>query len=125
MNSLKQSSQTDVDTVDESLRAPVTAGVAESHTSQTIGTAATVRSEIDQGKRRENKIGGLVARVKALPEVRRERVEMLRPLIKSGHYQPSANDIAAAILNIDSTYGNRLALQSEPSAVGAGKLRPG
>jgi len=103
MNSLKQSSQTD-DDGDESSRVTVTAGdVAVSQTSQMTGTAATGQRASGERRRREEQVRELVARVKAMPEVRRERVEMLRALIKSGRYQPSANDIAAAMLNIGST----------------------
>jgi flagellar biosynthesis anti-sigma factor FlgM len=43
-------------------------------------------------------VARLVARVRELPDIRRERVETLRAIATSGAYHPSAADIADAIL---------------------------
>lgn len=43
-------------------------------------------------------VARLVARVRELPDLRRERVESLRAIATSGAYHPSAADIADAII---------------------------
>ena len=44
-------------------------------------------------------VGRLAAKVAELPDVREERVAALRARVESGNYQPSAREIADAIIN--------------------------
>lgn len=48
---------------------------------------------------RASEVGRLVDQVKALPDVRGQRVEALREQVAAGTYNPSADEIAAAILD--------------------------
>lgn len=48
---------------------------------------------------RASEVGRLVDQIKAMPDVRSERVDALREMVETGGYNPSADDIAAAILN--------------------------
>jgi anti-sigma28 factor (negative regulator of flagellin synthesis) len=47
---------------------------------------------------RDTLVAALVARLKALPDVRAERVASLRAQVAAGTYRPAAAEIAAAIL---------------------------
>ena len=62
----------------------------------------TGSAESDQDKisvsERATTIENLTARVNQLPDMRQEKVEAMRERIQSGSYNPSANDIADAIL---------------------------
>jgi flagellar biosynthesis anti-sigma factor FlgM len=70
---------------------------------ETTGNTPTssVPPATDQVKvsERAEKIGQLVEKAKALPDVRQERVEELRQLIESGKYNVSSQQIAAAIIS--------------------------
>lgn len=48
------------------------------------------------------KVGELVDRIKELPDVRGEKVNVFKEQISSGSYNPSSEDIAAAILKQES-----------------------
>lgn len=48
---------------------------------------------------RATEVGRLVEQLKAMPDVRQERVDALKQQIKEGKFAPSANEIANAILN--------------------------
>lgn len=43
-------------------------------------------------------VGRMVARAKGMDDVRHDRVQALRDLVDSGRYEPSASEIADAIL---------------------------
>ena len=47
---------------------------------------------------RASEVGNLVDQIKQLPDVREEKVNSLRNQISAGSYNPSSQDIAAAIL---------------------------
>lgn len=61
-------------------------------------TGALTTSDSVQVSPRATEIGELTAKVEQLPDIRADRVAELRAQVQSGNYQPSASDIAAAIL---------------------------
>lgn len=72
---------------------------AQAETASKPGSSSTP-SEADKIKvsERAADVGRLTARASALPDVRQEKVEALRERVQSGSYDPSAKDIADAIL---------------------------
>src|SRR5881275_2770905 len=78
--------------------------------SQDTGRATPLEQESQASPNTENKqdkvsvseraetIERLTARATELPDVRQEKVEAMRERLQSGSYNPSANDIAGAIL---------------------------
>lgn len=71
-------------------------------------SGAEVEKPIEAGKtgsadkvefsNRGTEVGKLVDQVKELPDVRQEKISQLREQISAGTYEPSGEDIAAAIL---------------------------
>ncbi|MDX2030114.1 MAG: flagellar biosynthesis anti-sigma factor FlgM [Blastocatellia bacterium] len=53
-------------------------------------------------------IGELAARVRQLPDVRRERVEHFRAQLEAGAYRPSAEDVADALLRDGETHNEAI-----------------
>lgn len=47
---------------------------------------------------RATEVTRLVDQIKAMPDIRANRVDALRELIETGNYNPSSDEIAAAIL---------------------------
>jgi len=68
---------------------------------QTVPTtnAPTAPLQADSVKvsERASAIGELTAKASDLPDIRQDRVAELRARVESGDYQPSADDIAAAL----------------------------
>jgi negative regulator of flagellin synthesis FlgM len=68
----------------------------------TESSAQTSDSDKIKVSERASSLGQLAARASELPDVRQDRVEALRERIQSGSYNPSATDIADAILRDES-----------------------
>lgn len=69
----------------------------EQPAAQTGVTSASEADRVNVSERAAT-INRLAARASELPDVRQEKVEALRERIESGSYNPSADDIAEAIL---------------------------
>jgi flagellar biosynthesis anti-sigma factor FlgM len=92
------------------LNRPADAEAARRQQRAELGTSAETRQSSQPGvvqhgqqdklnvSNRGAAVGGLVEKVRAIPDIRRERVEALRQQVEKGEYNPPAADIAAAIM---------------------------
>lgn len=67
-------------------------------TGLSIGSKAPVSVDKLEISSRASEVGRLVEQLKALPDVRQDKVDALKEQIAAGKYAPSANDIADSIL---------------------------
>lgn len=72
--------------------------LADIKKSESDATRNVVREDKFQISDRAAEVGKFVDRIKELPEVRQEKVEVLRQQIERGEYDSSSKDIADAIL---------------------------
>ncbi len=67
------------------------------------GLSIEKRSPVSEDKldisSRASEVGRLVDQIKAMPDVRAERIAELREKIAAGDYEPTSDDIAAAMLD--------------------------
>lgn len=70
--------------------------------SQADGTSTTQGTDEIKVSERATEVRRLVERVLELPDVRQERVEALRARIASGDFNPSAEEIADAVIKDES-----------------------
>lgn len=67
------------------------------------GLSIDKRTKVSEDKleisSRASEVGRLVDQIKAMPDVRAQRVDALRELVETGGYNPSSDQIAAAILD--------------------------
>lgn len=67
------------------------------------GLTVDKRTPINEDKleisSRASEVGRLVDQIKAMPDVRAQRVDALREMVEAGTYNPSSDQIADAILD--------------------------
>lgn len=66
---------------------------------QTVERKSAVGVDKLEISSRASEVGRLVEQLKALPDVRQDKVNALKEQIATGKFAPSADDIADAILN--------------------------
>lgn len=98
MNPIKLNQPADVDAVRRQQRAETQTAAEARRTSPAEVSTRSERHDTLRVSDRAAIVNRLVEQTKALPDVRRERVEALRNQIAQGEYNPPAADIAAAIL---------------------------
>lgn len=72
--------------------------LADIKNSESDATRNVVREDKFQISDRAAEVGKFVDRIKDLPEIRQEKVEILRQQVERGEYDSSSKDIADAIL---------------------------
>lgn len=74
---------------------------AGAETGLNVGKRSPVTEDKLDISSRASEVGRLVDQIKALPDVRQERIEALREQVSAGTYRPSGEVIADAILRDD------------------------
>jgi len=72
---------------------------AKANTAPAAGVSSPLGEDQAQLSGVHAQVQMLVGEALQLPEVRQERVQALRQAVTSGKYQPSANDVAGALLS--------------------------
>lgn len=96
MNNININKTSDVEQVQRRNQTDV--NLADIKKNEADATRNVVREDKFQISDRAAEVGKYVDRIKELPELRQEKVDVLRQQIETGEYRPSSRDIGEAVL---------------------------